>query len=80
MDIVVGNRIADPEALIISQEDLAFMEEKIMDVLSELELEVLSLYIEGLTYQEIALDMDRHVKSVDNALQRIKRKLDGFLN
>ena len=80
LDIVVGNRIADPEALIISQEDLAFMEEKIMDVLSELELEVLSLYIEGLTYQEIALDMDRHVKSVDNALQRIKRKLDGFLN
>lgn len=79
LDIIIGNRIMDPEELIISKEDVGFMEETIENVLSELELEVLSFYIEGMSYQEIAIKMDRHSKSIDNALQRIKRKLEGFL-
>ena len=48
-------------------------------VLSDLEAEVLRLYVEGKSYQEIAERLQRHVKSIDNALQRIKRKLDGHL-
>lgn len=80
LDIVIEHRITDPEELVISKEDLEFMEEKIVDVLSELELEVLSFYIEGMSYQEISVKLDRHVKSIDNALQRIKKKLEGFLN
>ena len=45
-------------------------------MLSELEAEVLQLYMDGKSYQEIADMLDRHVKSIDNALQRIKRKLE----
>lgn len=80
LDVVMENRITDPEELVIGKEDLEFMEDKIQDVLSKLELEVLSLYVSGMSYQEIAVKMDRHVKSIDNALQRIKRKLECFLN
>jgi RNA polymerase sporulation-specific sigma factor len=40
---------------------------------------VLQLYVEGKSYQEIAEMLNRHVKSIDNALQRIKRKLDMHL-
>lgn len=80
LDIVMENRITDPEELVIGKEDLEFMEDKIEDVLSELELEVLFYYVVGMSYQEIAVKMDRHVKSIDNALQRIKRKLECFLN
>jgi RNA polymerase sporulation-specific sigma factor len=47
--------------------------------LSELEAKVLKLYIDGRSYQEIADDLDRHVKSIDNALQRIKRKIELHL-
>lgn len=80
LDIIMGNRIVDPEAQIISKEYLDFIEDKIHDVLSEFELEVLYFYVEGMTYQEIAMETDRHVKSIDNALQRIKRKLEGLPN
>ena len=48
-------------------------------MLSELELEVLMSYLDGKTYQEIACDLDRQAKSIDNALQRVKRKLEKCL-
>ena len=48
-------------------------------MLSSLEREVLSAYLDGKSYQEIAQELDRHVKSIDNALQRVKRKLEKFL-
>lgn len=80
LDVIAGRRTTNPEDLMISREDLDFMEKKIGNVLSPLELEVLMLYIDGISYQEIAIKLDRHVKSIDNALQRIKRKLEGFLD
>jgi RNA polymerase sporulation-specific sigma factor len=49
------------------------------ELLSGLEVDVLKLYVEGKSYQEIGDELGRHVKSIDNALQRIKRKLDGRL-
>ena len=49
------------------------------EVLSELEQEVLNLYLDGCSYQEISLKLNRHVKSIDNALQRVKRKLERYL-
>ena len=48
-------------------------------MLSDLETEVLRLYVDGKSYREIAELLQRHVKSIDNALQRIKRKLEGHL-
>ena len=80
IDVLSSIAISDPEELIISQEQLKFIEEEIAKVLSELELEVLTSYLDGKSYQEIASDLDRHEKSIDNALQRAKRKLEKCLN
>lgn len=79
LDIISGIKVCDPEELMISIENLNLMERKIGEILSELELEVLMSYVDGMSYQEIAKDLDRHVKSIDNALQRVKKKLEkGF--
>ena len=79
IDIIVGVKVTDPEELIISKEELKHIEVKIGEVLSSLELEVLSLYVQGQSYQEISKGLGRHVKSIDNALQRVKRKLERCL-
>jgi RNA polymerase sporulation-specific sigma factor len=80
LDILSGTRITDPEELIISREEFVNIESKIGEILSDLEWEVLMFYLQGKSYQEIACDLDRHVKSIDNALQRVKRKLERYLN
>ena len=79
LDIISSIKTTDPEELIISQEQKAFMEEEINKVLSDLEIQVLQSYLEGKSYQEIACDLDRHSKSIDNALQRVKKKLEKCL-
>lgn len=76
LDVVAGRTISNPEELLISREEFDTMEAKIGEVLSELELQVLTYYLDGKSYQEIAENLDRHVKSIDNALQRVKRKLE----
>lgn len=80
LDVIDGLRITDPEALLISKEEVADIEEQIRKVLSELEMEVLNSYLDGKSYQEIAQDLDREAKSIDNALQRVKRKLERSFN
>ncbi|ANU26827.1 RNA polymerase sporulation sigma factor SigH [Planococcus versutus] len=79
MDVLTGNGIDDPEDLIIHNEEFQYMEEKMGEVLSELEREVLALYLDGQSYQEISEKLERHVKSIDNALQRVKRKLERHI-
>ena len=79
LDILTSVKITDPEELMISKEELCSIELRIGEILSDLELEVLMSYLQGKSYQEIAVDLDRHVKSIDNALQRVKRKLEKFL-
>ncbi|WP_034681579.1 RNA polymerase sporulation sigma factor SigH [Bacillus mannanilyticus] len=79
LDVICGNRVTDPEELIINQEEFDDIEDKMGEILSELERQVLMLYLDGRSYQEIAVDLDRHVKSIDNALQRVKRKLERYL-
>lgn len=69
----------DPAELVISAERIRCLQRHLDEVLSDLEVEVLRLYVGGKSYAEIALLLQRHVKSIDNALQRIKRKLDGHL-
>lgn len=68
----------DPEHLIISRECLGLIEKKIERILSDLEKEVLMSYADGMTYQEIADQLNRQVKSIDNALQRVKKKMELF--
>lgn len=80
LDILSAVKVSDPEELVISREEVVKIENEIEDALSELELEVLNSYLQGKSYQEIACDLDRHSKSIDNALQRVKRKLEKCLN
>lgn len=80
LDVLAGLKISDPEELMISKEQMDYIEEKISKVLSDLELEVLTSYLDGKSYQEIASDLERHSKSIDNALQRVKRKLEKCLD
>lgn len=79
LDVISGAKITDPEELIISSEELYSMESKVVELLSDLEWEVLMAYLDGKSYQEIADELNRHVKSIDNALQRVKRKLERYL-
>lgn len=80
LDVLSGAKITDPEELVISREEVASIQNEIGEVLSELEMEVLMSYLDGKSYQEIACDLDRHAKSIDNALQRVKRKLEKCLS
>ena len=79
LDVIMEGRISDPEELIINRENLGNIHNKISEVLSGLEQEVLQAYLDGKSYQEIADALGRHVKSIDNALQRVKRKLEKYL-
>ncbi|QDI91520.1 RNA polymerase sporulation sigma factor SigH [Salicibibacter halophilus] len=78
MDVICGTIITDPEDILINQEELDHVEHKITNVLSELEQKVLRLYLDGHSYQEISVVANTHVKSIDNALQRVKRKLERY--
>lgn len=79
MDIITSPVIDDPEHLMINREDYLYLEQKMSEVLSELEQQVLIRYLEGQSYNEISEELNRHVKSIDNALQRVKRKLERHL-
>ncbi len=79
LDVICGNRVTDPEELLINQEEFDSIEVKIGELLSDLEQKVLTLYLDGRSYQEISVDLNRHVKSIDNALQRVKRKLERYV-
>lgn len=79
LDVICGSRVTDPEELLINQEEFDDIELKMSEILSELERKVLMLYLDGRSYQEISADLNRHVKSIDNALQRVKRKLERYV-
>lgn len=79
MDVLSGAKMTNPEELIINREEFDHMEEKMTELLSDLERKVLLLYLEGRSYQEISEELNRHVKSIDNALQRVKRKLEKYV-
>ena len=79
LDVIVEGRMSDPEELIINMENVGNIRTKINEILSGLEQEVLNAYLDGKSYQEIAEALGRHVKSIDNALQRVKRKLEKYL-
>nr|WP_275592227.1 RNA polymerase sporulation sigma factor SigH [Bacillus atrophaeus] len=79
LDVISGAKTLNPEEMIINQEEFDDIELKMGELLSDLERKVLVLYLDGRSYQEISDDLNRHVKSIDNALQRVKRKLEKYL-
>ena len=66
--------------MFIGQEDMAHIQEKLSSSLSDLERKVLDAFLQGKSYQEIAEALGRHPKSIDNALQRVKKKLVFYIN
>ena len=78
-EVVTTDKASNPEDLFINQENLLDIESTMHRILSPLEQEVVMLYLDGKSYVEIAQQLNRHVKSVDNALQRVKRKLEQYL-
>jgi RNA polymerase sporulation-specific sigma factor len=79
LDVITEGWEANPEEVLINREDVSLIEGRIGKTLSGLEKQVLERYLEGKSYQEISVEMHRHVKSIDNALQRVKRKLQKML-
>lgn len=79
IETINHDTVSDPEMLFISKEELNRIEGKINEILSPLELEVLHFYLQGKSYQQIAEILNKEVKSIDNALQRVKKKIEKFL-
>ena len=79
-EILVGHSDDDPCEALVADERLQGLERSMQALLSTFEVEVLRLYVAGRSYQDIGDHLGRHTKSIDNALQRIKRKLDGKLD
>ena len=79
LDVISEGRITNPEELLIGRESYVSIESRIDEALSPLERRVLAAYLDGKSYQEIAQMLDRHVKSIDNALQRVKHKLEKLM-
>ncbi len=79
LDVIKGSKLTNPERLFISNETYDLIEKNIVEMLSDLEFGVLQEYLKGKSYEDIADSLDKHVKSVDNALQRVKRKIEDFL-
>ncbi len=79
-ETIAAARTTDPAELVISSEAIEALKSSLKEGLTELESEVLTLYMDGKSYEEIAGALGNHVKSIDNALQRIKRKLQRHLD
>lgn len=79
VDVLCAEKNSNPEEICINKEEFAAIENKMDEILSDLELRVLGAYLEGKTYQEISWWLKRPVKSIDNALQRVKRKMEKYL-
>lgn len=79
MDIVTCSKTLDPAELVINQEEFNKIELKMSELLNVLEREVLTLYLDGQSYKEISGELNRHVKAIDNALTRVKRKLKKYI-
>jgi len=75
-DILAAKEICDPADIVISAWEGDSIRKGLCEALSSFEAQVLRLYMDGRSYQEIAEHLGRHAKSVDNALQRIKRKVE----
>ncbi len=78
-DIFTTDPQANPEDMVIDQEAYNNIELKINKILSPFEMKVLNMYLEGKNYHQMSVDLNRDHKSIDNALQRIKKKLERAL-
>jgi RNA polymerase sporulation-specific sigma factor len=76
IEVIEEVSAANPEELFINKEQFTVIESRVMELLSPFEKEVLAKYLAGVTYQDIAKQLNKPVKSIDNALQRLKKKIE----
>ena len=76
MEVISNHNMDNPETILIEKEHLQFVEDLIKQILSTFEHNVFQLYISGLSYKEMADELNTHTKSIDNALCRIKNKIE----
>lgn len=79
IDIVEGSHISDPLEVYLSEEETIKMEKSMNSILTDLELQVITSYLKGKSYKEISFEIERDHKCIDNALQRIKKKLSRYI-
>ncbi|MCE5187780.1 MAG: RNA polymerase sporulation sigma factor SigH [Eubacteriales bacterium] len=79
IDVLTSSRMTDPEEVLIGRENYAAVADSIEHSLSKLEHSALGLYLYGYSYQQIADALQISTKSVDNAIQRVKKKLEARL-
>ncbi|MDC0705440.1 MULTISPECIES: RNA polymerase sporulation sigma factor SigH [Priestia] len=79
LDMIAERNITNPELLLIDQEEFEEKKQKIAELLSKLEQRVWTLYINDYSYTEISKVLSIPEKSIDNAIQRIKRKVERYL-
>ena len=80
VDVLKPDKEQNPERLFIDQENADSLEDKLYSVLSGFEKNVLELYMSGKDYIAIAGMLDKSPKSIDNAIQRIRNKVDKITN
>lgn len=78
MDIIASDETSNPETIVIGKESMEMVSVKMEELLSAFECKVLSLYLTGKSYGEVAAILNKDPKSIDNALQRIKKKFEKF--
>lgn len=79
LEMIAEKESFNPEEIMITKEHFSFMLTKMAEVLSKFEWRVMNLFLDGKSYSEIAKKLDKSEKSIDNALQRIKKKVEKFL-
>lgn len=79
LETFVGRNVLNPEEIILDKERFYHIESKLPEILSKLELHVLTEYLKGKSYTEIASIIGKSDKSIDNALQRIKKKIEKYV-
>lgn len=80
IELIAENEKLNPEEIMITKERLSSVLKKMSTVLSKFEWKVMNLFLDGKSYVEIAKKLDKSEKSIDNALQRIKKKVEKYLN
>lgn len=78
-DLLTQKTASDPEEMIVDAEAVREIHDKATSVLSKFELSVFELFMQGCSYTEIAKQANKTPKSIDNALQRIKKKISAVL-
>ena len=76
IEVLETEKNLDPEEVVINREQYALIKEVMEAVLSPLEWDVLRGYMDAKSYQEMAEEHHRSIKSIDNALQRVKKKME----